>query len=284
MSEEQTAEAGSTQEDQPVEIYSEGELIQDTEKPEEEPTEPVEASEEDGSVTEEEPVKKKNRVDAKTRITHLTSRALSAEHKVKQLEEQLKKANENAGQRPIMPDLESFTDEYGEVDKKAYSEAIQNYEDKVYDWRESQKMQSNSERQAQIDHDAKVEAFKEASEITAAKYPDYYEMINKEVFSSTLQAALLESQDTELAYYLGKNENIAKKISGMNPNEMQRELGRLEIKISGLGKQPSNAPDPISPVGSSEGAHKKDPSKMTDEEWFKHMKAQEIEKIKSRGY
>lgn len=94
----------------------------------------------------------------------------------------------------------------------------------------------------------------------------------------------LSEHGAELAYYLGlpEHKTVANKIAQMPIHQQVYELGGLEkeIILSQKIKQKTSAPPPIKPVGSGAGELKKDPSKMTDEEWFAWDRQQRLEKLK----
>jgi hypothetical protein len=50
----------------------------------------------------------------------------------------------------------------------------------------------------------------------------------------------------EIAYYLGKNKAEARRIAGLTPVAMIREIGKLEVTLKAASK--SNAPAPINPL------------------------------------
>lgn len=89
------------------------------------------------------------------------------------------------------------------------------------------------------------------------------------------RTAIVESENgPALLYHLATDTTgIVERLAGMSPTRQVAELGKIEAK--GLTKQakPSNAPDPIKPLGSGR-AGQSDPSKMTDAEYKALRKSQ----------
>lgn len=89
------------------------------------------------------------------------------------------------------------------------------------------------------------------------------------------RAAIVESeQGPALLFHLANDTTgIVERIAGMSPARQIAELGKLEA--TGLTKtaKPSNAPDPIKPLGQGR-AGQSDPNKMTDAEYKAFRKSQ----------
>ena len=74
------------------------------------------------------------------------------------------------------------------------------------------------------------------------------------------QELLLDSENpAELSYYLGKNPQELDKLGAMNEAQAARYLGALEVKILNQSLEPtkkvvSNAPAPITPLGSAKSS------------------------------
>jgi hypothetical protein len=120
---------------------------------------------------------------------------------------------------------------------------------------EAQKQQELAQHKAQIWGD-KVEARLE-------DLPDYQEVINSTGQSFKLSekttADLMEFIDSsdvgvDLAYYLGKNPEVANSLEGLSPRVMDRKLMRLEDKLEAQNNQPkpiTKAKAPISKAKSN---------------------------------
>lgn len=90
-----------------------------------------------------------------------------------------------------------------------------------------------------------------------------------------------ESDDgPALAYHLGKNPDIAEKISKLPPIAAARELGKIEARLAyereKAKEKPvvSKAPPPPPKVDASQPAIEKDPDEMSTDEWLKWRQKQ----------
>lgn len=104
-----------------------------------------------------------------------------------------------------------------------------------------------------------------------AKYADFdkaFAIAQSDVVSVALSELIIESDMAlDLAYHLGSNPEVARRLSGMSPVAAARELGRLEATISApKPKLQSSAPAPISPVKSG-GIAGKSPESMNYREF-----------------
>lgn len=90
------------------------------------------------------------------------------------------------------------------------------------------------------------------------KYEDFEELVTADNVKITpaMRDALFELDDSDLqvevTYFLAQNPKETLRISKLSPLRQIAEIGKLEAKISSAPppKKPSNAPDPIAPVGS----------------------------------
>ena len=66
---------------------------------------------------------------------------------------------------------------------------------------------------------------------------------------------------SEIAYFLGKNQDISAHIASLNPVAAAFEIAKLETKFAGPNppaqKSTTKAPEPTSPVGGGETPPKK---------------------------
>jgi hypothetical protein len=94
------------------------------------------------------------------------------------------------------------------------------------------------------------------------------------VVSPALSELVLESDmAADLAYHLGKNPEVARRLSTMPPTLAAMELGRLEAALTApQPKLTSTAPAPITPVRPSAPAVR-DPSRMSAAEYAAARKA-----------
>lgn len=114
----------------------------------------------------------------------------------------------------------------------------------------------------------------------AKNVSDYFEVAHYAPVSDSMAEIIMESdQSAALAYYLGKNPEVALTISRLSPIQQARELGRIEAsKLSDVPKPPqvSGAPPPAPKIAPSNASVDKDPKDWTDKDFAKwrekHMK------------
>jgi hypothetical protein len=181
--------------------------------------------------------------------------------------------------RPPRPNIQSFTDEYGNLDSDRDNESIAAYEDNLYTWRENQRSAENMKITAQANQEARMEDFHERAEAVRAKHDDFDEAISKPIFTDHVINELFET-DPEVVYYLATNEKEAIKFNNMPPSKVGRELGKLEEKINSLSKKTSSAPEPITPVGGT--GVLPDSNNLSDDEWFKTEEQRRLNDLKKK--
>ena len=213
-------------------------------------------------------------------------------HEARRDADRLKTENESlkrrleAGSRPLPPDPSTFTSmETGHIDRDKYQRAMVDHEDKLHTWRQAQPgaapTASKDEPSGASDG---FRTFMQRAESTKQKHADFDEVINRPVFTSALKDAVFEiDQGPEIAYFLGKNEAEAMRIGDLPTAQMMREIGKLEAKLSAEAsrRSVSGAPEPITPVTGADTV-KKDPEKMSTEEWMSWNKQQQIERLKQQ--
>lgn len=136
----------------------------------------------------------------------------------------------------------------------------------------------------QQEHETKqrrVNEFRAREAKFAETVPDYRDVAHGAVSITTEMAEVIaESEDgPALAYYLGKNPQIADHIAQLSPYSAARELGRIEAKLAAEREKAktatpvvSQAPEPPPKIEATEPAVTKDPEDMTDAEfskWFR---------------
>lgn len=109
----------------------------------------------------------------------------------------------------------------------------------------------------------------------AKKVPDYFEVAHYAPISNELAALVMESDvSAELAYHLGKNPEVAVKLSQLSERDQAREVGRLEAKLLEKPKAPqvSTAPPPAPKIAAANSQVEKDPKDWTDNDFAKWRK------------
>lgn len=109
----------------------------------------------------------------------------------------------------------------------------------------------------------------------AKKVPDYFEIAHYAPITQTLAELVMESdQSAALAYHLGKNPEVATRLSQLPERMQARELGRIEAKLLDAPKPPqvSGAPPPAPKIAPSNAQVEKDPKDWTDTDFAKWRK------------
>ena len=118
-----------------------------------------------------------------------------------------------------------------------------------------EEQQTRTQKQAierlQSDWDSKISR-------AESKYDDFDEVVGELKPNSYLNIAIMQAENGEdIAHYLGKNREEAKRLANLDPVAAIREIGRLEAKLLSEPPKvsaPSNAPAPITPVKGSSSA------------------------------
>jgi hypothetical protein len=190
------------------------------------------------------------------RIDELTRQRHEAERRASELEQrlqQLQSGTQSSGQAPATkPDPRQFED-YGD-----YVAALTKYEAAQLlgqrDQQQAQALQQQRQQLTQQAEQARAEAWTERQTAARTALPDYDTVMaaaaNVHV-SAAVQDALLDSdRGPELAYHLAKNPAEAQRLNGLSPRQVDREIGRLEERLSRPATPPvSKAPPPLKPLG-----------------------------------
>jgi hypothetical protein len=123
--------------------------------------------------------------------------------------------------------------------------------------------------EAEHQHQTATEKFVSSG---AAKYADFHDVaMTGLIVTPTMRDALVDSDvGADVAYYLGKNPEEAKRIAGLGVYGQVREIGKIEAKLSTAAapvKRETQAPEPITPVSTEGKTTTKDPSQMSDKEF-----------------
>lgn len=109
--------------------------------------------------------------------------------------------------------------------------------------------ETRQERQAH-EMSSLASEFTKRAEALAEKYPDFDEVVGDDdlpITAGMARAIARTENGPEVAYYLGKNPNVALKLSQMHPIDAASELGRIAAGLGKTVKQVSNAPAPVKP-------------------------------------
>ena len=234
-------------------------------------------AEEEGLSDEEKASRKKQRLQQ--RFDELTRARREAERRAAFAEEQL------AQQRKVAPDLgEKPKLEDFDFDQEAYLDALADYKLKQ---RLAESETSRAE-EARIEQERREAIeFRTREHSVRAEYPDYDQVVyspNTPITDTMASAIRKDDNGALVAYFLGKNPDIAYKIARAPAHVQYQAIGDLSDKISeyrqtnGNGDQTaapnatkplvSSAPPPPPTIQSRGASGSKPPEKMTTEEWM----------------
>lgn len=173
-----------------------------------------------------------------------------AEH-WKRMANQPKQEAQQVAEDPSKPRSEQF-------------DTFEKYTEALAEWKvESRIQKAQQEYQKRTEQErfqSSKKAFDERAEKAREKFPDYDDLFESAPISEAMAPTILESeQGPELAVYLAKNPDVARKIYNLSPREAARELGKIEAKLDDLlkPKTVTDAKPPLSPVkpkgGTAEG-------------------------------
>lgn len=136
-----------------------------------------------------------------------------------------------------------------------------------------------AERENAAREKARVQTFKQKEAEFKAKAPDYESVAYYAPISNEVVELVRESDiGPELAYYLGKNPELAQTISQLPATAAAREIGKIEAKLSlqretarPAAAKPavSQAPPPPPKIEAVEPEVTRDPDQMPINEWLK---------------
>lgn len=110
-----------------------------------------------------------------------------------------------------------------------------------------------AEREQARAAEQRTETFIEKAEKASERYPDFQTVVSNPALQiNDHMAEFIAESETgaDVAYYLGKNPLKASQIAKLSPVGAARELARIESELASKPKaNPSNAPEPIKPVG-----------------------------------
>jgi type IV secretory pathway VirB10-like protein len=256
---------------------AESEVIQDAPIAESSPA--PEATPEQENVDAPEP-KKVNKVQE--RINQLTREKYEARQEAAALEARIKEleSNKPVTKEPevVAPKEDDFEDysQYQQANAKFVAETASNaaYERIAAENQERERTRQEAARQEELQ--SKKAAFDANLAEKKGNFEDFEDVAYGHQFMSIEMAERLfeMSKGPEVAYHLGSNLDVAEKIFALPPIQQAIELTKLEFQVEALNpKMVSGAPDPITPLGSSEKVSK-DEDDMTDDEWLAARYAQ----------
>ena len=162
------------------------------------------------------------------------------------------------------PDKFSSYEDY--LEAKAEWKAEQKVSEVLNRQREESQKQSANAKNAEMQR-----SWEKRVSDAMGTYDDFEEVAlspDVPVTESMMQAILRAEKGADVAYFLGKNPEIASQLSRMDPVSVAIRIGEIAATVvRPAAKKTTSAPPPISPVGSRSGAPQKDPDKMSIDEW-----------------
>ena len=206
-------------------------------------------------------------------INKATRRYYAEKARADLLAQQLNEANSRVRepqQDNAAPRLEQF-----DYDADKYAKAYAAYETKkTLEQQRTQNQQAGQRAQIQAlqtNWETRVAA-------AEAKYDDFDEVVGDLKPTTPWAVALMDADNgPDVAHYLGKNLDEAKRIMALPPSRQVLEIGRLSAKLEmtpSVPKTPSKAPAPISTVSGKSGGASDQPQDTDDiNTWMKKENA-----------
>lgn len=220
----------------------------------------------------EEPSKAQSRRERrKAAMAAIRREADEAKEKLRQTEEAHKRARE-AVDGNIPPKEDDFPDYNAYLIALGQHHAMRALDGRAVKDAEQAKA-AEEQRIAQLSDQhrkAALDGWMEQVEEAKTRYADFEQVAMYAPLSDEACQLVMDCDNAaDVAYYLGQNPDMARRISAMQPLEMARELGRIEARLSApQPKRVSDAPAPISPV-KAKGAARRSPDSMSYEEFCK---------------
>ncbi len=130
------------------------------------------------------------------------------------------------------------------------------YAEAVSDWKMGQIAQQ--QRAQEVQQSQSTFAAKRDDLMAELEDADGFDLakFNKLPISMSMAEAIIDSDmSSKLALHLVSHPDDASRIAGLSPSRQAAEIGKLEAKLSSVtAKKPSNAPEPITPVGAKGSA------------------------------
>ncbi len=138
------------------------------------------------------------------------------------------------------------------------------YVEALTDWKLEKAQTAEKVAKVKTERQEKAIQFKAKLDKGFEKHADFQEVVfNPTVpITETIVQALSGCDNAaDIVYYLGQNPKEANRIASLSPIDTAREIGKLEMKLSGPEPTPqrtqTRAPEPTKPVGGTEIPAKK---------------------------
>lgn len=237
----------------------------------------------DKTVEDVDPDKKPDDIPAwqKREITKARNRQREAEARATHLEERLDKALTALEKAATRTGTEVKTQEADPRPKRTDFDDPEKYEQALVEWsaksaakltqaeieraqkeRDAAAAKDTTEKQFQSEHKERVDAWTKSKEKAIDKYPDYEEVAESDevpitpvMASSILEENLESGKGFEIAYYLGKHINEAKRIAALPQSAQVIAIGKLAERLAAIPEKTfSKTPTPPKPLGNRSAA------------------------------
>jgi hypothetical protein len=208
----------------------------------------------------------KQREEARKEAQQEREARLALEQRLAALEKQQVQPQQAAPVADAEPQPSQFSDAF------EYAKALAEY---TADKRLAERDRQIAEAKEAEKRQEVIQTWAKKVESAKAELPDFDDIVASSdvVVNDDIRDAILESDvGPKILYHLAENEDIAKKIAGMNPKAALREIGKLEARFEAkveTEKAPpivkSKAPAPIQPLRGSSGVA--DIPMSTNGEW-----------------
>lgn len=202
------------------------------------------------------------------RIDELTAKFREAEREAEYYRSLVEDRNKPPEiSEPVKPNLEDF-----DYDTAQFAEAMETYADQRAQWVNYQNQEKLKSEQQQIESQKRVWRYQDRANNFARENPDFFQVTTSDQVTITQEMSdIIVDSETgpKLAYYLGKNPNLAMEIARLPSHLQYKEMGRLEYEINSKAPpapQTTQAPAPIKPVGTNSNVSK-EPSEMSYDEF-----------------
>lgn len=184
---------------------------------------------------------------------------------------------------PQPPDENSFNSyaEFKAAERKFIAD--------LADYKAEMKLQARDKAKAQESEAAKAKeretevqtTWTKQLEAAHAAHPDLEELLEEDLPATPamMQTIVGSAYGGEMLHHLASHPEECRRIASLTPHGQQVALGRIEDEISARKPNPepqkrtTSAPPPLQPLKGS-GTVAKDPSKQSDDEWYRTRLAQ----------
>lgn len=139
--------------------------------------------------------------------------------------------------------------------------------------------EAEAQRRTEQAQEARIVAFQAKVDEARERMPDFDHVFYSVPVSEVAAELIAESSKAaEVAYFLGKNPDQAKRIYQLPAHLQGAEIARIEARVSAAPqvRKVSKAPPPVSTIGGQSSPGVKDPGQMTEAEysaWYRQRSA-----------